>query len=81
RNEDTAKQFRINTSPLSKQLPTLVLFRNGQEVMRRPVVNNSNKLVKFNLTAESVISEFDLNNLYNECKANPLKKSKRPKEE
>ncbi|CAG2122093.1 unnamed protein product, partial [Medioppia subpectinata] len=41
RNEDTAKQFRINTSPLSKQLPTLVLFRNGQEVMRRPVVNNS----------------------------------------
>ena len=54
RNEETAKQFKINTSTLSKQLPTLILFRNGREVMRRPVVNNSLKLVKFNMNFVSI---------------------------
>ncbi|CAG2169482.1 unnamed protein product [Oppiella nova] len=82
RNEETAKHYKINTSALSKQLPTLILFRNGKEAMRRPTVNNNSKLVKFNLTFDNVVSEFDLNNLYNECKATPFKtKPKRAKED
>ncbi|XP_054166431.1 thioredoxin-related transmembrane protein 2 homolog [Oppia nitens] len=76
RNEETAKEFRINTSALSKQLPTLILFKNGKEETRRPVVNNNGKLVKFNLNFDTVVQEFDLNNVYKECKANPLKNSK-----
>jgi len=47
RDADVALKYKINTSSLSKQLPTLVLFRNGKESMRRPIVNNSGKLVKF----------------------------------
>ena len=83
RNEDMAKQFKINISALSKQLPTLVLFRNGKEEMRRPVVDNNSKLVKFNMNYDNVVSAFDLNNVYEQCKASPLKsgKAKRPKQE
>jgi thiol-disulfide isomerase/thioredoxin len=47
RNAEIAQKYKINTSSLSKQLPTLILFRNGKEFMRRPLVNNSGKLVKF----------------------------------
>lgn len=48
RSPDSAQKYKINTSALSKQLPTVVLFKNGKEYMRRPVVNNSSKLIKFN---------------------------------
>jgi thiol-disulfide isomerase/thioredoxin len=83
RNAEIAQKYKINTSSLSKQLPTLILFRNGKELMRRPLVNSSGKLVKFVLNYENVVSEFDLNNIYQECKNNPLKssKSKRNKED
>lgn len=48
RNPGVATKYKINTSPLSKQMPTLILFKNGLEVMRRPVVNERGKLVPFN---------------------------------
>lgn len=47
RNPEAAERFKINTSSLSKQLPTLILFKNGREEMRRPIVNNNGKLLKF----------------------------------
>lgn len=50
RSPDTATKYKINTSTLSKQLPTLIMFKNGKESMRRPVVNQNGKLVKFALT-------------------------------
>ena len=98
RSPDTATKYKINTSTLSKQLPTLILFQNGKESMRRPLVNNQGKLVKFALTyvsftislqftfssllgifQDNVVSEFDLNNIYEECKKNPIKKDKKEK--
>ncbi|XP_017479484.1 PREDICTED: thioredoxin-related transmembrane protein 2 homolog [Rhagoletis zephyria] len=80
RNTDTATKYKINTSTLSKQLPTLILFENGQESMRRPIVNHQGKLVKFTLSYDTVVSEFDLNNVYEECKKNPIKDKKEKKE-
>lgn len=56
RSPDTATKYKINTSTLSKQLPTLILFKNGKESMRRPVVNNNGKLIKFALTYVSTTS-------------------------
>lgn len=35
-----AEHFRINNHPASRQLPTIALFRNGEQVMRRPTVAN-----------------------------------------
>lgn len=92
RNPDTATKYKINTSTLSQQLPTLILFQNGKETMRRPVVNNNNKLVKFVFSyvslinlgdgnsslcfhlQDNVVREYELNDIYNECKKNPLKR-------
>jgi len=79
RSPDTATKYKINTSTLSKQLPTLVLFQEGKESMRRPVVNNKGKLSKFPLTYDNVAFEFDLNNVFEERKKNPIKKEKKEK--
>lgn len=50
RSPETATKYKINTSSLSKQLPTLILFQHGKPVMRRPVVNDKGKLVPFSFT-------------------------------
>lgn len=100
RNPQIAQKFKINTHPMSKQIPTLILFKNGVEYQRRPLVGNDRKLIPFALSfvslilnlfqvnlfnyflKDNVVAQFDLNNVYDECKKN-LKsiKSKRPKEE
>lgn len=55
RNPDTASKYKINTSTLSKQLPTVILFQNGKETMRRPLVNDKGKLIPFAFTYVSII--------------------------
>lgn len=97
RNPETAEKYRINTSPISKQLPTIILFENGKETMRRPIVQDNGKLANFAFTfvsiiviffnyhvnflqkiidsyfssfkKETMVNEFDLNNLYANAKA------------
>lgn len=73
RNPETAEKFHINTTPISKQLPTIILFEKGKESMRRPVVQNNGKLANFSFTFESMVNEFDLNNLYATAKASTPK--------
>lgn len=73
RYPDVAKQFYVNDSSFSKQLPTIALFRNGREVSRRPLVDDKGKLQKFFFAVDNIKAAFDLNNLYQECKSNPIK--------
>lgn len=47
RHPDVAAKYRINDSSKSKQLPTLILFKQGKEVDRRPYIDRNNKLVHF----------------------------------
>ena len=54
RSPESATKYKINTSFLSKQLPSLVMFRDGKEYVRRPVVNDKGKLVPFVFTFVSV---------------------------
>ncbi|KAG8183985.1 hypothetical protein JTE90_001517 [Oedothorax gibbosus] len=74
---DVAEKFHVNTSAFSKQLPTLILFKGGREVARRPTVDSSSKLIKFFFSEENVLSAFDLNNLYKECKENPIRRKEK----
>ncbi|XP_063237577.1 thioredoxin-related transmembrane protein 2 homolog [Bacillus rossius redtenbacheri] len=74
RYPDAAKKYRINDSAVSRQLPTIILFKQAKEVSRRPDVDASNKLVKFFFSEDNIKAAFDLNKLYDECKANLLKK-------
>jgi thiol-disulfide isomerase/thioredoxin len=69
---EVAKKYNINTSPLSKQLPTLILFRNSAEVKRRPFIDSKGNVFKFLFSYENVVKEFDLNTIYYECKNNPI---------
>lgn len=72
RSPETAAKYKINMSTLSKQLPTLILFQNGREIMRRPVVNEKNKLVPFGFTFDNIVMEFDLDQIYEQCKHSPV---------
>jgi len=75
RYPELAKRFYVNDSSFSRQLPTVILFKNGKEVDRRPAVMSNRKLEKFTFNPETTKAAFDMNNLFTECKA----KLKEPK--
>lgn len=77
---DIGKKYHVSDSSLSKQLPTIILFKNGKEVARRPMADVKGKLQKFFFSLDNVRAAMDLNNLYRECKDNPLKKIQSIKE-
>jgi len=65
---EVGAEYNISDSSFSKQLPTLILFKNGEPVMMRPIADQTGKLVKFHMTKTNVIEVFDLNNLHKELK-------------
>jgi len=71
---EVSKKYKVSSSPLSKQLPSLVIFQGGQEVMRRPQVDKKGRAVSWSFTEENIIREFNLNELYQKSKK--LSKSK-----
>ncbi|KAK2170317.1 hypothetical protein LSH36_3g10056 [Paralvinella palmiformis] len=78
RYTSTAQGFKIDTSSWTKQLPTLILFQNGKEIRRRPAITPQGKVIsKFVFSEENIIKDFELNELYLQCKKNPLKKDKK----
>jgi len=71
---ELGEEYYISDSSFSKQLPTLIMFKNGTADMYRPVVNNNGQVIKFHFTKDNVITVFDLNNLHAECKKELEKK-------
>ncbi|XP_020788628.1 thioredoxin-related transmembrane protein 2-B [Boleophthalmus pectinirostris] len=65
---EVSKRYKVSTSPLSKQLPSLVLFQGGKEIMRRPQVDKKGRAVSWSFTEENIIREFNLNELYQKSK-------------
>lgn len=47
RYTDAGAKYHISDASTSKQLPTLVLFKDGKEMLRRPYADHKGKLVKF----------------------------------
>ncbi|CAH8492464.1 unnamed protein product [Heterobilharzia americana] len=66
RYPDIGVKYNIDTSGWSKQLPTLILFRQGHELTRRPgIINTPKKAIqKFTFTWDNMINAFSLNDLY-----------------
>ncbi|XP_063353015.1 thioredoxin-related transmembrane protein 2-A isoform X2 [Pelmatolapia mariae] len=79
RYEEVSKKYRVSTSPLAKQLPSVVLFQGGREVMRRPMVDSKGRAVSWTMNEENIIREFNLNELFQKSKK--LNKSRGSKEE
>lgn len=69
-----AEKFHINTSALTRQLPTIILFQDGKETGRVPAII-SGQIQKFTFREDEIVNTFDLNNLYAE-----LQKDKRFKD-
>ncbi|XP_065540829.1 thioredoxin-related transmembrane protein 2 isoform X1 [Lathamus discolor] len=69
-------RYKVSTSPLTKQLPTLILFQGGTETMRRPQIDKKGRAVSWTFSEENVIREFNLNELYQKAK-----KQAKPREE
>ncbi|XP_005106287.1 thioredoxin-related transmembrane protein 2-B [Aplysia californica] len=67
RYPEIAEKYNINIGALSRQLPTVILFQEGKESERRPVPTKHMTL-KFDFTKENVLREFQLNDVYHECK-------------
>jgi thiol-disulfide isomerase/thioredoxin len=65
---DIAKKFNVTVSPLSKQMPTVILFENGVETRRRPFVDSKGTVYKFLFSYANMVKDFDLTKLYYECK-------------
>lgn len=66
---DSGKKYHVSDSSLSKQLPTLILFKDGKEMIRRPNADTKGKLQNFLFSEENIKGAFDLNNLYKECQS------------
>ena len=47
RYTDISIRYKVSTSPLTKQLPTLILFQGGKEVMRRPQIDKKGRAVSW----------------------------------
>lgn len=67
RYPEIGSKLHINTSALTRQLPTVILFQDGKECGRVPAIVNS-KVQKFIFKEEDLVNTFDLNNLYAEAK-------------
>jgi len=85
RYTDIAQEYHINTSSLSRQLPTVIMFQDAKEVGRVPSIANG-KIQKFFFKEEDVVAAFDLNNLLVKCKedkryAAPAEETKKVKPE
>lgn len=84
RYPDVAKQYNIDVSALAKtrQLPTLILFENGKEKMRKPFVDVLGKtVVPYTFTEANVMKDFGITELYERCKNNPLPSKKKSKKD
>jgi hypothetical protein len=59
RYPDVGTKYHINTTALTRQLPTLILFENGKEAGRVPAII-SGKVQKFVFKEEDIVNIFDL---------------------
>ncbi|EFO98618.1 hypothetical protein CRE_20213 [Caenorhabditis remanei] len=62
------ERFRVNAHAMSRQLPTICVFKDAKEISRRPLVNESRRAVPFVFSEENCVLAFDLVNLFNEQK-------------
>ncbi|KAM9373053.1 thioredoxin-related transmembrane protein 2 isoform 1-T1 [Phaethornis superciliosus] len=73
-------RYKVSTSPLTKQLPTLILFQGGTETMRRPQIDKKGRAVSWTFSEENVIREFNLNELYQKAKKQSKSREEGPEE-
>ncbi|KAL5280621.1 TMX2 family protein [Megaselia abdita] len=74
---ESARKYNINDGSLSRQLPTVILFKQAKEVDRRPSYDSKGKITKFYFSYDNLVAGIGLNSLYKECVENPIKVAKK----
>lgn len=77
----TGKKYYVSDSSLSRQLPTIICFKNGKEILRRPCGDAKGKLQKFFFSKDNIKAAFNLNTFYKECREKPIKDAADKKED
>lgn len=55
RSAKIAEKYNIAASVTSRTLPTLILFKDGREYIRRPLIDSRERVVPFSFSYVSVI--------------------------
>lgn len=63
-----AKEYGINTTTMSRQLPTIIVFKDTKAVTWRPMAGKNGKVIKYAFTEDNVIRDFCLDELLEESK-------------
>ncbi|XP_057306912.1 thioredoxin-related transmembrane protein 2-A-like [Hydractinia symbiolongicarpus] len=63
-----ADKYKVNSDISSKNLPTLILFKNGKESLRRPTLNSKGVVSPYIFKEQNIIQDFNLNEVYAETK-------------
>jgi len=66
RYPSAARRYHIDSGVRSKQLPTLILFADGVEKLRRPLPCENEVSWYYRFTKENIIRDFNLNEHYSE---------------
>uniref|UniRef100_A0A1E1X4B4 Putative thioredoxin-like protein n=1 Tax=Amblyomma aureolatum TaxID=187763 RepID=A0A1E1X4B4_9ACAR len=64
---ELAHEHHVSTTALSRQLPTVLLFRGGRVTARRPDAQ-AGRLAPFVFSEDNMAAAFDLGNLHLECR-------------
>lgn len=67
RYPEVARKYHINDTPLSLQLPTVALYKEGKLLLRRPTLDGDKKYLRFFFTEDNIRAAYDLNNVYLDC--------------
>lgn len=60
RSPNSAERYNISTAVTTRSLPTVILFKNGKEYMRRPMLDNRGRPIPFSFSYENVVNTFQL---------------------
>lgn len=75
--EKIAKKYKVDVSVTSKNLPTIIVFQNGIEKMRRPTIDSKGGIEPYIFKEDNMIRDLNLNELYAESKRKEGGKAKK----
>jgi len=59
-SREVAREFQINDTYMTRQLPTVILFHRGREIRRLPAFKSDGSVVGGRIAYEDAVSYFEL---------------------
>ena len=75
--EKIGQKYRIDVSISSKNLPSIIVFENGKEKLRRPSVDPDGTVKSYQFKEQTLVQDLNLNELYAKAKQKNSVQSKK----